>query len=365
MKNKITLSQLCSICWQIMLASSIGIISYISINGAKQDAWASIVISAVLGIIPLFSYLYLLNYKKSKNFFELNNYLFGNKIGRFISSLSTVPILIYIIIYFYNMCNFITLNYLTNTPNLFISLIFLIPIMYLISQDLQVIARCLFIIFGFAIILHFATLIGLINQIDINNLKPILTSDFNNIFSSCLKIIPFTVFPNILLLSVRKKDITNSKNLNKCIFIIYLLVFVVILSIVFFVISVLGVKLSALYEFPEFQVLKHISIARFIERMETTLSIHWVLYVISSIVFCLYFIKQYIKYTYKIKKDKTLNISIIVIATILLILSNLIFKNVVIANYIISNIIPLVLYIINLGTIILILIKIKIKKYYS
>ena len=363
MKNKITLFQLCSICWQIMLASSIGIISCISINEAKQDAWISVVISAAVGIIFLFSYLYIFNYKKQMNFFELTNYLFNNKIGKIINFTITISVFVYIIIYFYNMCNFINLNYLPDTPKLFISIIFLIPIIYLINQDLQVIARCLFIIFVFAIILHSAALIGLINQIDINNLKPIFTNSANSIFYTSLKIVPFTVFPNIMLLSIRKKNIINFKGVNSSILVTYLLVFGILLFITIFIISVLGVRLSSLYQFPEFQVLKHISIANFIERMETTLSIHWIFYVISAIVFGFYFIKQYIRYTYKFKKPFNLFIS--VIASTVIIASNLIFKSNIIANYIVSNIIPILLYTINITTLALILIKIKIKKNYS
>lgn len=361
MNNKITLSQLCGIFFQVMLASGMGILSYISINGVKQDAWLTIIIAGILGIIPLFLYLYILNYNHNMNFFELSDSLFGNKIGKIISFLIITTIAIYIILYFYNMCKFIAIHYLNKTPNIFISLIFLLPMLYLTSQDLQVIGRSLFIIFIFAIILHFFSFVGLINQVNIDNIKPIFTNSFNNIFDTALRILPFSGLCNILLLGIRKNDITYNRHLNKKIVITYILAFIVMLSVIFFVISVLGIKLCTLYQFPEFNALKRISISRFIERAESTLSIHWIFYVFSTIIFCFYFVKQYIKYTYKIRKFKNLNITVSIIVIITVILSTFAFENLATANYVISNIIPRIIYTLNLGIVILVFIKIKIK----
>ena len=361
MDKKITISQLCGILFQVMLAPIIGILSYISINSTKQDAWLTIIIAGILGLIPFLLYIYISNYNENMNIFEINECLFGDKFGKIINFIITISIIIYIIIYFYNMCNFITINYLNKTPNIFICLIFLIPLLYLMTQNLQVISRCLFIIFIFAIILHFFSFIGLINQINIENLKPVLITDFNNIFVTSLKILPFSVLCNISLLSIRKTDIINSKNLNKKLLITYILSFTIILLVILFIISVLGIELCNLYQFPEFNVLKRISLSRFIERAESTLSIHWILYIFSAIIFYFYFIKQYIKYNYKIYKVRKLNIIILIVIIITIILSNFVFKNITTANYIISNIIPVLLYIFNFAFIVLIAIKVKIK----
>ena len=59
MKDKISTLQVFSLCWQIILSSAIGIITYITIFTVKQDGWISIIISCILGLIPIILYLYL------------------------------------------------------------------------------------------------------------------------------------------------------------------------------------------------------------------------------------------------------------------------------------------------------------------
>ena len=67
MNKKITVLEMSSLTWQLMLSSGIGIAAYVAFFSVKQDAWIAIIISGILGLIPLFIYLYLMNYKKDLN----------------------------------------------------------------------------------------------------------------------------------------------------------------------------------------------------------------------------------------------------------------------------------------------------------
>lgn len=362
MKNKISTLQIFSLCWQVMLSVNIGIINYISLSSVNQDGWIAIIISCILGIIPVILYLYLMNYRPEMNFTQLNEYLFGKNIGKIINTIITLLIAFCVVLYFNNLNNFITSQYLHKTPTLFGIIIFSIPVIYLLNQNLTTIGRTGFILFIFGIILLGLTLFGLVGQVDLSNFMPILEHNYNDIFKTALTIIPYTSFSIILLLSIPKKDIIDSEKLNKRVVFAYFTSFIVVFMACFFVIGVLGNDLAKLYQYPEFHVLKRISIGGFIERVESTLSLRWIFYIFTTLVFGLYFIKQYIKTTFKIKKEKKLNIVSSAVGIILLISSNWLFSSNTESNTMILNVIPIFLYIINLGTTILMVIKTKTKK---
>lgn len=362
MKNKISTLQLFSLCWQVILSVNIGIINYISLSSINQDGWIAIIISCILGIIPVILYLYLMNYRPEMNFTQLNEYLFGKKIGKLINTVITLLIAFCVVLYFNNLNNFITSQYLHKTPTLFGIIIFSIPVIYLLNQNLTTIGRTSFILFIFGIALLALTLIGLIGQVELSNFMPILEHNYNDIFKTSITIVPYTSFSVILLLSIPKKDVIDSEKLNKRVVCAYFTSFIVVFMASFFVVGVLGNELAKLYQYPEFHVLKRISIGGFIERVESTLSLRWIFYIFTTLVFGLYFIKQYIKTTFKIKKEKKLNIISSVVGIILLISSNWLFSSNTESNTMILNVIPIFLYIINLGTTILMVIKAKTKK---
>lgn len=362
MKNKISTLQIFSLCWQVMLSVNIGIINYISLSSINQDGWIAIIISSVLGLLPVILYLYLMNYRPEMNFHCLNEYLFGQVGGKIINTIITMLIAFCVVLYFNNLNNFITSQYLHKTPTLFGIIIFSIPVIYLLNQNLTTIGRTSFILFIFGIILLALTLLGLSGQVDLTNFMPVLEHSFGDIFNTSLRIIPYTSFSVILLLSIPKKDVVDSSKLNKRVIIAYFTSFIVVLMASFFVVGVLGPELAKLYQYPEFHVLKRISIGGVIERVESTLSLRWIFYIFTTLVFGLYFIKQYLKTTFKIKKEQKLNLVSSIVGIILLLSSNWLFSSNTESNTMILNTIPIFLYIINLGTTILMIIKTKTKK---
>ena len=362
MNKKITVLEMCSLTWQLMLSSGIGIVAYVAFFSVKQDAWIAIILSGIIGLIPLLIYLYLMNYKKELNFFSLNEYLFGKKLGKIINTIIVVVVTLCVIIYFFNLTNFISSQYLNKTSNILIIMVLIIPVIYLLLQDLKVIGRTTFILFLFSLLLLFFSIFGLLGQVDLNNIKPIMEHSFTNIFVTASKLICYMVFQLILLLSVPKNEILNNKNFNTSILKTYIFVYIIMTILFFIVISVLGSNLALIYQYPEFHVLKRISIGGFIERVESTLSLRWIFYMFTIVVFGLYFIKNYISVTFNIQSDSKIKIIITFISFIILIISNWIFKNNTEGNYVLLNILPMVLYSTIFFIIIIMLIRTKTKK---
>lgn len=362
MNKKITVLEMCSLTWQLMLSSGIGIAAYVAFFSVKQDAWISIIVSGIIGLVPLSIYLYLMNYKKDLNFFSLNEYLFGKTLGKIINTIIVLVVALCVIIYFFNLTNFISSQYLNRTNNILIIVVLLVPVVYLLLQDLKVIGRTTFILFLFSLVLLFFSIVGLLGQIDLNNIKPIMENNFSNIFITASKLICYMVFQLILLLSIPKNEISNNKNFNKSILKTYIFVYIIMTILFFIIISVLGSNLALIYQYPEFHVLKRISIGGFIERVESTLSLRWIFYMFTIVVFGLYFIKNYISVTFNIQNETKIKIIMSFISLIILMFSNWIFKNNTEGNYVLLNELPIILYLTIFLTIIAMLIKAKTKK---
>lgn len=362
MNKKITVLEMCSLTWQLILSSGIGIAAYVAFFSVKQDAWISVIVSGIIGLIPLSIYLYLMNYRKDLDFFSLNEYLFGNILGKIINTIIVAVVSLCVIIYFFNLTNFISSQYLNKTNNILIIIVLIVPVIYLLLQDLKVIGRTTFILFLFSLVLLFFSIVGLLGQIELDNIKPIMENSIGDIFITASKLICYMVFQLILLLSVPKNDIVNNKNFTKSILKTYFLVYIIATAVLFIIVGVLGSNLALIYQYPEFHVLKRISIGGFIERVESTLSLRWIFYMFTIVVFGLYFVKKYLSVTFNIKNDSIIKFIITITSLIILLLSNQIFKNNTEGNYALLNILPIILYLTIFLTIIVMFIRTKTKK---
>ena len=65
--------------------------------------------------------------------------------------------------------------------------------------------------------------------------------------------------------------------------------------IVFFVgMGTLGVNISSMYRYPEYYVIKKISIGEAFDNIENFLSVHWKFYLFAVNMLSIYYLKQYL-----------------------------------------------------------------------
>lgn len=343
MKEKISSLQIGALVWCLMLSSYIGIVPYILFFKLKQDSWLAVILDFIIGILVLAIYLYIWNKNTDKNIFEKISFIFGKNIGAIINFLITLTVVYMTTTYFYNMISFISSQYLIKTPTLFIIFVFIIPVIYLINQKLNVIGRVVFTFWIISTFLFGLTFFGLSSQLELSNLLPMAENGFWPILEGSLTCMPYTHFVLFLLLSIPKDNVVDKEKLNKRVVGFYILTFLAIFIGILFITTTLGGELAKMYQFVEFQVLKRVSVIGFIERIESTLSIRWILYMFVTATVGLYFIKTYIRDTFPNIKHKEKPIMIIISIT-LLFLSKWIFPNYTLAHNIIINIIPYFLY---------------------
>lgn len=324
--KKLSSLQFCAIEYFLILANNVGLTTYILFNYAAQDGLISIILGTILGLIPLTIYIKLINTKPELNIFEKIEDKFKNS-AKIINIILVLGVAFFTATNYNNLINFISSQYLSKTPQIIISLSFLPAIIYILNKGTTVIGRTVFILLIISTSFVFLTIIGLIWQIKIDNIFPILEHGIKNPIICSLIYITYNITPLFLLTIIPKNEIIDKEKLNKRIIITYIIANTIILIMFFLTLSILGTNLANLYQYPEYDVLKKVSLIGFIERTESTISLRWTFYVFTITTIGILFISKYIIHTFKIKNEKTNKKIIFLISLTIVLWGKFIFQN--------------------------------------
>ena len=284
----------------------------------KQDSWIIPLIGIIIGFIFLLLVIYIFDYKPNLNFAEKIVSLFNKKIG-------TILIIIFCLFCFFmctltylNLNNFIHGQFLSKTPTLAIAIVCIIAIFYTLTKGLNTIAKTGNILFYIAMILFFISFIGLLPFIEIENLKPFLNSKPSNYLESLNCFYSFNIVP-MLFLTILPKDKINNPKLKKTLFLSFLLSSFTMFIVMFSTLASFGYELTSLYKYPEFHVLKNISLMGLEARIESILIIQCIFDFFMFVVLTIYFIVNCITSTIKFKNE---NVLYAILCIILVVLTN-------------------------------------------
>ena len=300
---EIKISQFCALMLMIMFSCFIGILDSSCFNIAGVDSWMIPIVGCFIGLPILFIYLYVYNNMKNINLNELIIKLFGNFLGRIIAGAMLLFAISFTMVTFWNLTSFVASQYLYDTPQWFIDIIFIITIYYIFSKNERTILRASLILFYIVLLFYFISFIGLTDKINVNNIKPILEHGMNPIFKSIFNYISYTILP-IFTLSIIARNKVDNKNLNKWIIITYFIGHFLIFSMLFLLISVFGINLTSLYQYPAYHLLKRVFVGGFVERLENVLSLQYIIVLLIPCAFSNFYCLESIKSIFNINKNK-------------------------------------------------------------
>lgn len=348
-KGKLKLSQIMImiyfICHGCLLGSTTNALFII----AREDSWMVPIIGGIIGFIPFYLSILLMEKFPSYNIFQIIDKTFGKVLGKIINTMLILFVCSYAIIFFWNLTNFISSQYLYNTPQRFIIILFIIPLIYLLSKGIQVIFRSGTIIFILTFTFFIISTCALVPQIQISNIFPILSRGIDAPLKCLICSISYLVLPTFIITCIPKDSYNDQKKFKKCMILSYIFTQITICIVIFCILAIFGIELSILYQFPEFQILRRVSIGGFIERVESTLSIHWILDLFMMITFTCYFIKTGILNIIHIKSKKIKKYSTNIFIAIMIYSSIYIFSSNTSANSFLIKTYPIYCFIFLLG----------------
>lgn len=338
MKEKINNLDISSILFLQLFSCSLGIAPYITIKITGIDAYISIIIGTIIGIIPILILIYIFNYEIDKPIHIKTKIIYGKALGTIINIILTIIYIILTLTMLFNTSNFIISQYLTNTSITLVTLILGITVYHTVNKGITTISKISIIYTIIILSLLILGIIGIIPEIKLDNLKPILENGIKPPFLAALIYTLLLTSPAYSFLIIPKSIIENNKKTTKYLLITYIITSLIIFLICIISSSCLGRYLIKIYQYPVYITLKKISIFSFIDRIENFLSLQWILSSFISLTIYIYNIKENIN-----KKNNPL-LNLILIITIILI-STKIFKNNTNFNHYLGSIYPYILII--------------------
>lgn len=320
-KNVINSFQFSIMIIMSMMASFLGISFFSIIKATGVDACWSVIIGGILGIFVLIGFILLFNYEPDLPLDKKVFKLFGEKIGVVINVIFWLIAFSMGLTAMFNLNNFITSQFLTETPTLLIGIIFSLLIIVINIKGIEVISRTCLILFVINIFLYILTVFGLAPKVDISNLKPFLEFGLSRPFNGAFYVLGFSIVPIFIFLMIPKNSLLDKEKVNKFLVGVYSLAVILMFFVLFFTLGNLGIYLTSIYQYPEYIVLKNIELFGFIDRIENLVTIQWIFGLFMNLSFIVFFLTNMIKNN---NKSKLLTIFI---TTFILIISQIIFSN--------------------------------------
>lgn len=257
-----------------------------------KESLLNTILGSILGIILIY-FANKLNLKKSM----------------FIKIILVIILFLSSILVLHNITDFIDYNILKDYSLLVIGLLF-IGICLLISikgyhSYIKTVELSFYVIIFFSI----ASFLLLIYNIDISNFNRQLVKELD--FSFNFMTMGLYIFIGYFLINY-----LNDYKLNNKVYFGSIL-FIILLKLL--TIGIIGETLLNIYDYPYISILKRIKYLDFIERMEGILSLQYLFdffFIFSLILLC---IKYLVGEIFKLKKDKIINITLSIVASIIFI----------------------------------------------
>lgn len=324
--NKISTKEIFTVLVSLFILIFPMVATQIILNKGNTSSLLVLIIGFVLGLIPLYIIIYLGNKSNNKSIFVYNKDNF-KILGSIINALYILLFLFLLFVLSYTILNFTINQLLIRNSYYIVAFIYSFLITLAACKGKEIICRASIILYFLLMISVIFGFIMLIPEITLDNILPIISTDYKTIISLAVTIPSYSVLLFISILCLKKSDIIDKEKLNKTIIQAYLTGALIVLIFYFFIIGVYGIELASIYIYPEYYLFKKINLFNFIQRVENIMATSFYISSFSGICFMIYFIKIYFKDTFKVKDKNKINIFIFVLTIAISFSSTFIFTH--------------------------------------
>lgn len=269
------------------IGSSILIVPTPMAAQAKQDAWISVIVSIMIGLLLVLFYSKIGESSKGKTFIQASNYAFGSWFGRLFSVFYLVFIYILAALVLRNIGDFMTTQIIPETPLQFTHILFLLVVIAGAYLGVEVIGRSAEIFMPWLILLLLFMMISTSPQMSMDNLKPFFGNGVLPVLKTANIMIgtPFLEMVTLLMIFPYVKE---SKKTAHGWLLGTLIGGGVLLIINLLCLLVLGPDLTGLNAYPTYKVGEKINIAGFLEGLEIVIAIIWMITIFFKLIVLYY-----------------------------------------------------------------------------
>jgi spore germination protein KB len=238
--------------------------------GAKQDAWISIIIGMLIGFVILWVYTQIQLSYPEKNLAEIFYVVLGKWIAWPLALLYALGFFFSATFNLREFTELFTITILPSTPLTVLIICVMFTSVYAVSSGIEVLARSAELALPFYIfflVLIFALTLGS-GIADFSKLKPVLENGWKPVFLNAFPSIVNFPFGEMVVFLMYWKYVNSKTTIRKISFLSVFISGIFILISVIFMISVLGVRITAGTWIPLFEVIKLINVGDFITNLD-------------------------------------------------------------------------------------------------
>lgn len=261
--------------------SAILVISASAAAVAKQDAWISILLTIVFGLLGVWLIYFLWLKYPGLTYTEVVFLSFGKYVGWIICTgfvffcfLSSTQIIWYI-------GNFMTISVMPETPIYIFNLLFTATIVISVLYGIEAIVRSYEIFVYFISVLFVSSIIMVSPNVKTDYILPILDNGITPVLKCSLLLSSFLISPLIPLFTVFSVHANNSGKSRKSFINGYFFGSGLVTLSILFSILILGSTITASAQFPLFQVAKDINLGTIFTRLEFIVAGVWIITLLS------------------------------------------------------------------------------------
>ena len=262
-------------------ASFWGILTSFMLSKSKTSTIISMPIGFILGLI--ISKILLSFYGKFPNLSHTNKFKKVYKKLSIILNFIILIISIFLYIFLaYRLSNFLSSQYLTETPTLYFYVIILLLTSYTASLGIETVTRVSLITLYTSLIMFIFDLINLIPYIKLDNYLPIISVDFKSILISSVIYALYSTIPLFFIMTSKKDNLVDKEKFNKYFIGMYTLSFILVFTAIIVTLGIFGTNLVNMFDYPLYTVLKKIQIFSFIDSIENVSASLWIFFTITG-----------------------------------------------------------------------------------
>jgi len=319
--GKISVRQFIILVIMITIGDSILVLPTIPALHAKQDAWISGMIALAAGLPIVFMLGTFGKLYPGVTLVQCNEKILGKWFGTAASVLFLFYCVINTAIMVREIGDFMTTQIMPETPIQSIHILFLGIMIIAVRLGLETFARAGEIFFPWFILLFLTLALFLSPQVEIKKMLPIYEEGIKPIIQGSLTFISFPFMELAAFLMVTPY-VNQVKERRRGLMIGAVLGWLVLITVMFLCILVLGDDFTARNIYPSYSLAKKISVGRFIERIEAILAIMWILTTFFKTTLYFYAVNLGMAQLLKLKEYRMLTLpSAMLIAVLTLVVS--------------------------------------------
>ncbi len=296
---------------------------------AKQDAWIASILGFVLSLPIVWIYNSLGDHLHSITLVEYMERLLGKWLGKSISLLFVFFCFINSASLLYIVGDFVTTQIMPETPIEYTNALFVIVMVMGVRLGLETLARSGEILYPWVIGIFVILILFLTPNIDVGKIQPIFEHGIKINLLGALLYMSYSSLTLIVLLMIFPAYVSEFNKAKKGFWRGALMGGFMIIIITLFNILVLGADFTARNVYPTYVLVKRISLADFLERLEAAIATLWIITIFYKIALYFYGAVLGLAQTLNLKDYRPLTLPM---AILLIVFSLIIYPNIVYAS---------------------------------